>query len=266
MGIGESWEFSTFDGSRSRAEGHDLEALLGEALPFLAKLIDTQSALSIQVHPQDDVLTRTGGKEEAWIILEAEPGARVLAGLAEGIDHPQLERRARAAWAGERDAGPNLVEALRSIEVQRGDVVLVPGRTVHAIQGGILLAEIQQPSDCTYRLYDYGSEREIHPEAALATIDPQAQPVCWRAQANQAADAAVVGDRVRLQVGAGPKQVTWSHPGEPALLVCVGDALRLEVGGSSFDVRAGDLRLWLHGDLNCSLPAGGQLVLGRVTP
>ena len=258
---GESWEFSTLPGSESFALGQELSALLGGPLPFLAKLIDTECALSIQVHPEDDPEAASLGKEEAWVILDATPGAAVLVGVREHVDAPELRRRAEAAWRDPRSHGPNLVEALERIEVARGDVILVPGRTVHAIQGGILLAEIQQPTDCTYRVFDYGSEREIHPEASLATIDVEARPLTWIRHLADG-DRELSGRHVHLSIRQGPAQLSIEHPGVPALLVCVDGSAGLEVGVQSESLKAGDLRLWTHGRLETSLPPGGQLVIG----
>lgn len=167
--VGESWEFSTLPGQDSRADGQPLLASLGAPLPFLAKLIDTALPLSVQVHPGDDA--DGPGKEEAWVVLDADADAHVWAGLAPGQD-PAAFRRAVAA-------GAPLLGYLRAIPVVPGSVILVPARTVHAIGGGILLAEIQQPRDCTYRFHDHGSERPIQPAQALATVDLAARPQVW---------------------------------------------------------------------------------------
>ena len=161
--IGESWEFSTLPGSESRVGDRPLAAALGRPLPFLAKLIDTALPLSVQVHPGDDPTTGAPGKEEAWVVLAADPDARVWAGLAPTCS-PAEFRRAVAA-------GEPLLHLLRTIPVVAGSVLLIPARTVHAIGGGILLAEIQQPSDCTFRFHDHGSERPIQPREALAAVD-----------------------------------------------------------------------------------------------
>lgn len=177
--IGESWEFSTLAGSESRAQGRALSEVLGRPLPFLAKLIDTAAPLSIQVHPEDDPASGRLGKEEAWIVLDAEPGASVLAGAADGVADRDLARAMEQAIA-RPERGAVLLEALRKIPVERGMVILVPAGTVHSIGAGILLAEIQQPSDCTHRLFDYGSDRPIHPEAARAAWRIEAQPRIWR--------------------------------------------------------------------------------------
>jgi hypothetical protein len=177
--IGESWEFSTLAGSESRTQGRALSEVLGGPLPFLAKLIDTAAPLSIQVHPEDDPVSGRLGKEEAWIVLDAEPGASVLAGAADGVRDDDLARAMEEAIA-RPERGAVLLEALRKIPVERGMVILVPAGTVHSIGAGILLAEIQQPTDCTHRLFDYGSDRPIHPEAARAAWRIDAQPRIWR--------------------------------------------------------------------------------------
>jgi mannose-6-phosphate isomerase len=166
LAIGESWEFSTLPGQESRAGGLPLGELLDSPLPFLAKLIDTALPLSVQVHPGDDA--DRPGKEEAWIVLAADPGACVWVGLAAGCEPAEFYRAVTA--------GAPLLDLLQAIPVVPGSVILVPARTVHAIGGGILLAEIQQPRDCTYRFHDHGSERPIQPEQALATVDLDAQP------------------------------------------------------------------------------------------
>ncbi|HEX5166852.1 MAG TPA: type I phosphomannose isomerase catalytic subunit [Thermomicrobiales bacterium] len=128
--------------------------------PLLVKLIDAHHDLSVQVHP-DDARAPTGkrGKTEAWYILDAEPGARIITGVSGPI---QIER-----------IGEQLVESV----VRPGEVYFVPAGTVHAIGAGVLLYEIQQASDVTWRLFDWGRPREIHVEAALAAADPARQAV-----------------------------------------------------------------------------------------
>jgi mannose-6-phosphate isomerase class I len=259
---GESWEFSTLPGSESRALGEDLSTLLGGRLPFLAKLIDTEHPLSIQVHPCDDASTGSIGKEEAWIILDAAPGAAVLAGVRDDVDAAGLRGLAEAAWADPR-AGKELLASLERIEVQRGDVILVPGRTVHAIQGGILLAEIQQPSDCTYRLFDYGSDRQIHPRQALETIDADAKPQCWFA--GHGGNTHLAGDHVRLEVLVGPLEFERPPVGSPALLVLASGQAQVSAGNQQIGLSAGDLCLWTHSKLAGRLEPGTQLVIGRVS-
>jgi len=175
--IGESWELSTLPGRVSRARGRSLDEHLDGPLPFLAKLIDTALPLSVQVHPDD----REGapGKEEAWMILDAEPGAQLWAGLADGVTQEKLlEAAARARANGAHEE--SLFALLQAHAALPGTIIVVPAGTVHAIGGGVLLAEIQQPSDCTYRIYDYSSGRQLHIDEASKTIRADAQPVLWR--------------------------------------------------------------------------------------
>ncbi len=179
--IGESWEFSTLPGRVSRARGKPLGELLGAPLPFLAKLIDTALPLSLQVHPADG--TDAPGKEEAWMILDAEPGAHLWAGLARGVTLPQLAQAATQARAAKRYEAA-LFALMRAIPAIPGTIILVPAGTIHAIGGGVLLAEIQQPSDCTFRIYDYGSGRELHVDAAIQTIQTDAAPQIWTPKMN----------------------------------------------------------------------------------
>ncbi len=124
--------------------------------PLLVKLIDAHQDLSVQVHPDDDVAPAgKRGKTEAWYILDARPGARIVSGVRGPIEIDRLQDQ--------------LVEAV----VQPGEVYFVPAGTIHAIGEGILLYEIQQASDVTWRLYDWGRPREIHVEAALTSAHPE---------------------------------------------------------------------------------------------
>ncbi len=148
--------------------------------PQLAKFIDANDRLSIQVHPDDayahTVEAHTGfhGKTEAWYILHAEPGATLIYGLKRPSSREEFARAVAEGW---------LEELVHYLPVQTGDVIFVPAGTLHAINEGILLFEIQQKSDLTYRVYDYnrrgpdGKLRELHLEKALDVIryEPPAQ-------------------------------------------------------------------------------------------
>jgi mannose-6-phosphate isomerase len=149
-------------------------ARYGGEFPLLAKFIDAADDLSVQVHP-DDAYARQHeaasgflGKTEAWYILQATPGSHLIHGL-----NAPSDRESFAAAV----ANGTLMDLLRRVAVQPGDAVFVPAGTVHAISGGILLFEIQQTSDLTYRVYDYdrrdaqGNTRELHLERALDVID-----------------------------------------------------------------------------------------------
>lgn len=141
------------------------EAPNGRPLPLLVKYLFTGERLSVQVHPDDAAARARGlphGKCECWFVVEAEPGARLALGLRE---EATPERLRAAALDGS-------IEALLDWKpVRAGDVFYVPAGTVHAIGAGITLIEVQQPSDVTYRLYDYGRPRELHLDDALAVAD-----------------------------------------------------------------------------------------------
>lgn len=145
-------------------------------LPLLAKIIDAHQDLSIQVHPNDEMAKREHnkfGKSEMWYILDAEPGAYLYAGFKERITSEQYK---------ERVANGTITEVLAKHEVHKGDVFYLPSGRVHAICGGIKLAEIQQSSDVTYRIFDYnrpgldGKPRELHTELAAKAIDYTVYP------------------------------------------------------------------------------------------
>ena len=242
--IGESWELSTLPGRQSRARGEPLGALLGAPLPFLAKLIDTALPLSVQLHPDDDA--HGPGKEEAWMILDAEPGARLWAGLASGVERAHLEAAVRR--------GDDPRDLLTAIPALPGAVLLIPARTVHAIGGGVLLAEIQQPSDRTLRLFDYGSGRDLHIDAALHSLDERARPRLWRPGDPP---GELHGKHLRLHIDRGPGARAHRHRGAPHLLTVLQG--RCRVDGEL--LRAGDLGL-LVGDATLDLEADALIVLG----
>ena len=154
--------------------GRSSVARYGLAVPLLAKFIDAADKLSIQVHP-DDAYAREHeaqsghlGKSEAWYILEAEPGAEVIWGFKDALDEAALREAVR-----DGKLGPHL----NHVPVEAGDVVYNPAGTVHGIGAGIVLFEIQESSDLTYRLYDYdrrgasGEKRELHVDKALEVAD-----------------------------------------------------------------------------------------------
>jgi mannose-6-phosphate isomerase len=125
-------------------------------LPLLVKFIFTSEPLSVQVHPNDDFAAaheNSRGKTEMWYVMRAEPGARLAIGFRESISREHLRE---AAVSGD------IERLLNWIEVEAGDAFFIPAGTVHAIGGGLAICEIQQHSDVTYRLYDYGRPRELH--------------------------------------------------------------------------------------------------------
>ena len=143
------------------------------AFPLLLKLIDAKDRLSVQVHPNDDYarVHEQGklGKTEAWLILDAPQGSQLVYGIREGVTLEEL----RAAC----EEGSAVEKLIRFVDVHPGDVCMIPSGCVHAIGAGIMLYEIQQSSDITYRFYDwdrvdkYGKRRELHLEKALDVTD-----------------------------------------------------------------------------------------------
>ena len=187
--IAESWEIAAHANGQSRVAtgpmaGSTLEEiqrrwgeqLIGDAVetdsfPLLIKLLDSNSWLSVQVHPDDAYAQEHAGdlgKTELWVILHAEPGAEIIYGLKAGVDR---ERFAQSAATGAIDS------MLHRIPIRTGDAVYIPAGTVHALGPGAIVAEIQQNSDTTYRLYDWGRteaggrSRPLHVQQALDVID-----------------------------------------------------------------------------------------------
>jgi mannose-6-phosphate isomerase len=135
--------------------------LADRELPLLVKLIFTSERLSVQVHP-DDGEDGPRGKTEMWHILEAEPGATIAVGFREAITRAHLLEATRTG---------EIERLLNWIEVKPGETYFTPAHTVHAIGAGIVLCEIQQNSDVTYRLWDYGRPRPIHVKKAVPIAD-----------------------------------------------------------------------------------------------
>lgn len=147
-----------------------------EDFPMLIKLIDAKKDLSIQVHPSDAyALEHEGqyGKTEMWVVLDAEPGASLYYGFDHEVSLEEFSRRV---------ADGTLTEVLRKVPVKAGDVFFIPSGTLHAIGAGLVIAEIQQNSNVTYRVFDYGrlgadgKPRPLHVEKALAVTERRPAP------------------------------------------------------------------------------------------
>ncbi len=190
--IGESWEISGVPGNetivkegdfigmhlndvvrecRGLLVGEDNYRRFGDEFPLLIKFIDARQDLSIQVHPTDEVAHRQGkerGKTEMWYIMESDAGAKLYSGLKQQITPEEYKAMV------ENDT---ICDALAQYEVKEGDVFFLPAGRIHAIGAGCFLAEIQQTSDVTYRIYDYkrkdkdGNYRELHTKEAAESID-----------------------------------------------------------------------------------------------
>jgi mannose-6-phosphate isomerase len=149
-----------------------------DSFPLLVKFLDASQVLSVQVHPNDAQGALQSppdlGKTEAWIIMAAEPGSVLYAGLKPGVDRKQLEAAI---------LGGTCESVLHRVEPKPGDCIFIPAGTVHAIGQGLLVAEIQQSSDTTFRLFDWnrvgpdGKPRQLHIEQSLAVVDFERGPV-----------------------------------------------------------------------------------------
>ena len=187
--IGESWEISDRPGDVSMiTDGplagkdlhwlieHHAQELLGptQALhgrfPLLVKILDSEEKLSLQVHPPPEKARELGGepKTEMWFIAQAEPGAELFVGLKRGVTREEFERKIRSG---------NVEECVQRIKVKAGDAMFLPSGRVHAIGPGLVIFEIQQNSDTTYRVFDWnrlgldGKPRALHIAESLASIN-----------------------------------------------------------------------------------------------
>lgn len=190
--LGESWELSGYEGDESVVTngylaGNNLAELIeiymgeligdtlfdeyGLSFPLLFKLIDANENLSIQVHPGDEVAAErhnSYGKTEMWYVVDADPGSELIIGFKDDCTKESYL---------EAMSVDKVEDLLQKVPVTKGDVFFIPAGRVHAIGKGLVVAEIQQSSDITYRIYDYkrkddqGNERELHTEQALDVID-----------------------------------------------------------------------------------------------
>ena len=196
--IGESWEISAVKGDETlvangELKDYSLDQLIqefqadflglsvmerfGTDFPLLIKFIDAETPLSIQVHPNDELAKErhnSFGKNEMWYIMAADSDAEIIVGFKEQIDREVYRQKV---------ADGEVLSVLNAIPVRKGDVFNIPTGRVHAIGAGTLLAEIQQTSDVTYRIYDYdrvdastGKTRELHTELALDAINFEVLP------------------------------------------------------------------------------------------
>ncbi len=273
--VAESWELSTHPAGESRVDGGEYNGLtlsqyfqqvpqaLGknaaafESFPVLIKLIDAKDPLSIQVHPSDEYALRVEGeygKTEMWVIVDCEPGAFLYFGVNRPVSKEEFRQRIE---------DNTVLEVLNKVEVHPGDVFFIQAGTIHAIGAGILICEIQQNSNCTYRVYDYdrrgadGRPRELHIEKAL--------DVCRL----EPSDTASRLGEVKALAGGTVQQLGACKYFSTEKLI-VEEALTLEVGEDSFvSLLATEGSGWVEGSENkLAFRAGDSLLVpagaGRV--
>ena len=266
--VAESWELSTHPAGESRVDGGAYNGLtlsqyfqqipqaLGknaaafESFPVLIKLIDAKDPLSIQVHPSDEYALRVEGeygKTEMWVIVDCEPGAFLYFGVNRPVSKEEFRQRIE---------DNTVLEVLNKVEVHPGDVFFIQAGTIHAIGAGILICEIQQNSNCTYRVYDYdrrgadGRPRELHIEKAL--------DVCRL----EPSDTASRLGEVKALAGGTVQQLGACKYFSTEKLI-VEEALTLEVGEDSFvSLLATEGSGWVEGPENkLAFRAGDSLLV-----
>lgn len=259
--VGESWEVSVVPSGmsmiangplagRSLADviaahpeevlGSELAHRCGGELPLLAKFIDAAGDLSIQVHPNDAMAQREHGKlgkSEMWYVISTAPGAALYSGFSKEITPEEYKQRV---------ADGTITEVLARHEVHPGDVFYIPAGRVHAICGGILLAEIQQSSDVTYRIYDYnrpgidGRPRELHTALAAQALDYRVADDYRTHYQVQADCANPVLDTphftVLLSEASHPLLRPLKHYGSFVIVMCVQGGCRLVAEGAGEEI------------------------------
>ena len=266
--IGEAWLLSDRDDHPSRVangplKGQTIQQLLAQypeeilgkltgrfpRFPLLLKFLDTRVTLSVQVHPSDEqtdyIPPGESGKTEAWVVLERTPEARIYAGLKPGVTAESL----RAALAD--GSAP---DCLASFQPKVGDGILLPAGTVHSL-GGLVVFEVQENSDVTFRLYDWDhvdpqthQPRPLQVEQAMACIDWQQGAITATAPVVEAEKPArrerLFGcEQFRLWRISGESPFTVGADEMPRVLVCIGGHGKLESGTGDFAFHQGDTLL-----------------------
>ncbi len=267
--IGEAWVLSDRDDHPSRVadgplKGRTIAQLLEQfpeeamgrlagrfrRFPLLLKFLDAREMLSVQVHPADthtDLLPAgETGKTEAWVVLEAGPESRIYAGLKPGTTADDLRRGL---------ANGTVADRLACFTPKPGDGVFIPAGTVHALGGGVVVFEVQENSDVTFRLYDWnhvdaktGKPRAVQVDRALACIDFGECAGGLVAPAVEATEPVKRErlfdcDHFRLSRLRGDSPFAVGAPGVPRVLVCIAGSGLIEHGGATYAIGKGDVFL-----------------------
>lgn len=267
--VGESWELSALEGAESRVRGGAYEGMtlrevvsrcgtellgerlfnrFGEEFPLLVKFIDAHQDLSIQVHP-DDALARElhgcGGKCEMWYVIDAEPGSKLYCGLKKPLTPEMYDEVVREG---------RIEEYLQSYEVKAGDIFYLPAGRIHSIGAGILVAEVQQSCDLTYRVYDFnrcdkqGNRRPLHIAEARRAIDYRLQEeyqTFYQAAQNRPVELVDTPHfTTRLYELTRPLSCDWSsHDSFHLLMILSGDGSLHDSEGNTLPLRRGETLL-----------------------
>ena len=170
--------YELFEDKNKREELFGTKTVNLDRFPLLVKYIDAESNLSVQVHPNDEYASNVEndiGKTEMWYIMDCKPGAKLICGTQDGIKKDDVEKNIKEG---------TVEKILNYVDVNKGDVIYIPSGTIHAIMEGLLICEIQQNSDLTYRVYDWGrvgkdgKPRELHIQKSIDVIDVSNKPKC----------------------------------------------------------------------------------------
>ncbi len=280
----ESWEISAVEGDVSKVtngflKGNSLAELVevymgdlvgegnfsrfGEEFPLLIKFIDARDRLSVQVHPSDELAAaRHGafGKTEMWVILQCKPGASLFIGFKEGVTREMYIDAVADGSVG---------ELLNEVPVVPGDALFIPAGTVHAIGEGIVLAEVQQTSDVTYRIFDWnrvdekGNPRQLHTELALDAID-FAAPVRRVTQRPPAGEAALLVESpyftTNLVDVAGRTERSLSTRDSFTIYICMAGEVTLKTPGGEVTLKTDSVVLIPADQDEVILEGSGQLL------
>jgi mannose-6-phosphate isomerase len=287
--IGESWEITDRPGDVSviangTLAGKDLHwllehqplQLLGNArplngrFPLLIKLLDAQKKLSLQVHPPAQKAVELGGepKTEMWYVAEAVPGAELYVGLNAGVTRAEFEQRIQDG---------SVADCFHRVPVQAGDVMFLPSGRVHAIGAGLVLFEIQQNSDTTYRVFDWnrvgldGQPRQLHIEQSLASIDfNDIEPGLVKSSYEEkdgvrtrtlVQDPLFTVDESAMSAGASARLA----PGVMQIIACLRGRLTVEFEHGQYPLAAGEFYLIPAALEGVSLHAQTDMALLRTT-
>ena len=224
--------------------GQKVYQRFGDEFPLLVKFIDANDDLSIQVHPNDELAKKrhnSFGKTEMWYVIQADPDAELIAGFNQEVNED--------IYVDKLQHG-HLSEILNKEKVQAGDIFFLPAGRVHTIGKGLLIAEIQQTSDITYRIYDFdrvddkGNKRELHTKEALAAIDYHVYPeykTNYPRKVNEIVEA-VKCPYFTTNVLEFTSDAEREYTGKDSFVihVCVNGAYTLKANGHGMEVKMGD--------------------------
>ncbi len=288
--FGESWELSDHPQAPTLISGGEYDgwtlsqliqknpsSLFGagefyDTFPLLIKFIDATDRLSLQVHPDESLLQHfdasRSGKSEAWVILDAAEESCIYAGLKSGVDESQLRAHL--------DQG-RIEDCLHSYSVRRGDCVYIPAGTLHAIGEGILLAEVQQTSDLTYRLFDWnrldqsGNPRPLHIAKALDCINYERGPVeLLQPQLQSSSDHRVEllleSEYFSIRRHYSQQSILHASLNQAQILIVLDGTGQLDCGSETYELLVGKTILIPAAASDCQIHVDGEITFLEVRP